>query len=82
MQPAAFDRRVYEGSQVHSLDLIARDAQDHNGQFQKVSDADFVSNGGRASVFSSSRSALHAHAGFGGMTLLTECKLVEGTVLD
>lgn len=64
MQPAAFDRRVYEGSQVHSLDLIARDAQDHNGQFQKVSDADFVSNGGRASVFSSSRSALHAHAGF------------------
>lgn len=63
-QPAAFDRRVYEGSQTHSLDLIARDAQDHNGQFQKVSDAGFVSNGGRASVFSFSRSALHAHAGF------------------
>lgn len=64
MEPAAFDRRIYEGSQTHSLDLIARDAQDHNGQFQKVSDAGFSSRGGRASVFSYSRSALHAHAGF------------------
>ncbi len=64
MEPAAFDRRIYEGSQTHSLDLIARDAQDHNGQFQKVSDAGFTSRGGRASVFSYSRSALHAHAGF------------------
>ncbi len=64
MEPAAFDRRIYEGSQTHSLDLIARDAQDHNGQFQKVSDAGFSSRGGRASVFSFSRSALHAHAGF------------------
>lgn len=64
MPPAAFDRRIYEGSRVHSLDLIARDAQDHNNQFGKVSEAGFSSRGGRASVFSYSRSPLHAHAGF------------------
>lgn len=62
--PAAFDRRIYQGSLVHSLDLIARDAQDHTNQFQRVRDAGFDYNGGNASVFSYTRSPLHGHAGF------------------
>lgn len=61
--PAVFDFRMYEGSLAHSLDLIARDAQDHNNQFQRIEDAGFFCNGGRVSVFSFSESALHAHAG-------------------
>ena len=31
--PAAFDVRLYNAAKAHSDDLIARDAQDHNGQF-------------------------------------------------
>jgi len=62
--PAAFDRRLYEASLAHSLDLIARDAQDHNGQFARVDASGFVYTGGRASVFSYARSALNAHAAF------------------
>lgn len=63
-QPAAFDRRIYEGSLVHSLDLIARDAQDHNSQFDRVRDAGFRLNGGNASVFSYAQNPVYAHAGF------------------
>ena len=62
--PAAFDRRIYLGSETHSLDLIARDAQDHNNQFQRVSDAGFSISGANASVFSFSENPVHAHAGF------------------
>ncbi|NER51232.1 MAG: hypothetical protein F6J92_32105 [Symploca sp. SIO1A3] len=62
--PAAFDRRIYQGSLVHSQDLIARDAQDHNNQFDRVRDAGFSLNGGNASVFSYSRDPVYAHAGF------------------
>jgi len=62
--PAAFDRRIYEGSVAHSQDLIARDAQDHNQQFDRVRDAGFSLNGGNASVFSFARDAVYAHAGF------------------
>ena len=62
--PAAFDRRLYEASLAHSLDLIGRDAQDHDGQFSRVGDSGFVHAGGRASVFSYARSALNAHAAF------------------
>jgi hypothetical protein len=60
--PAAFDRRLYEASLAHSLDLIARDAQDHVGQLQAVDDAGFAYSGGRLSVFSYADSALNAHA--------------------
>ena len=61
--PAAFDARLWQGSKDHSDDLIARDAQDHNGQFNKLS-VYFTYNGGSASVFSYSKDAVHAHAGF------------------
>jgi len=62
--PAAFDRRLYEASLAHSLDLIDRDAQDHDEQFSRVGDSGFVHTGGRASVFAYARSALNAHAAF------------------
>jgi hypothetical protein len=60
--PAAFDRRLYEASLAHSLDLIARDAQDHNGQIQRVLASGFDHAGGRISAFSYADSALNAHA--------------------
>jgi len=60
--PAAFDIRLHDASEAHSLDLIARDAQDHNGQFDKIGASGFDCNGGRVSVFSYSQSALNAHA--------------------
>jgi len=63
-QPAAFDRHIYLGSLAHSLDLIERDAQDHNDQFNKVKDAGFSYNSAGASVFSFTKSALYGHAGF------------------
>ena len=61
--PGAFDSRVYQGSLDHSNDLIARDAQDHNGQFDKIK-VYFTMNGGSASVYSYSKDPIHAHAGF------------------
>jgi hypothetical protein len=60
--PAAFDRRLYDASLAHSLDLIARDAQDHVGQIEAVDASGFVYTGGRLSVFSYADSALNAHA--------------------
>lgn len=60
--PAAFDIRLHGASAAHSADLVARDAQDHNGQIAKVQASGFSCNGGRFSVFAYSRSALHAHA--------------------
>lgn len=62
--PAAFDRRLHAGSTAHSLDLIARDAQDHNGQFDRMDAAGFHANGAYASVFSFAMDPVHAHAGF------------------
>ena len=60
--PAAFDIRLHDASVLHSEALIARDAQDHTGQFDKVYASGFNCNGGRASVFSYTRSPLHGHA--------------------
>jgi len=60
--PAAFDVRLYNASRDHSLDLIARNAQDHTGQNEKVAASGFACNGGRISVFSYARSALNSHA--------------------
>jgi hypothetical protein len=62
--PAAFDRRLYEASKAHSLDLISRDAQDHEGQFERITAAGFSFSSGRVNVFSYAESSFHAHAGF------------------
>ena len=59
--PAAFDRRLYEASRVHSADLIARRAQDHNYQTERITAAGFSFAMARVSVFSYSESALAAH---------------------
>lgn len=60
--PAAFDIRLHDASELHSLDLIDRNAQDHTGQWDKVQATTFACNGARLSVFSYSTSALNAHA--------------------
>jgi len=62
--PAAFDVRLYEAALAHSLDLIARDAQDHDGQFARVDTAGFKASGMRGNVFSFSREPLYGHAAF------------------
>lgn len=64
MPPAAFDVRLYNAAKVHSDDLIARDAQDHDGQFDKVTDAGFSYMAIRGNVFSYSLDAVYGHAGF------------------
>jgi hypothetical protein len=60
--PAAFDVRLYNAALAHSLDLIARDAQDHVGQFDRIDAAGFQFTEARVSVFSFADSALNAHA--------------------
>lgn len=62
--PAAFDRRLYAAAKAHSDDLVARDAQDHTNQFQRVTDAGFHYTNGRGSVFSYTRNGIYGHAGF------------------
>ena len=62
--PAAFDRRLYLAAKAHSDDLIARDAQDHIGQFDRVADQNFVFSAARGNVFSKNRYALYGHAAF------------------
>jgi hypothetical protein len=60
--PAAFDRRLYEASRLHSEYLISINGQNHNDQFERVLDSGFQPNGGRLSVFSYADSPLNAHA--------------------
>jgi uncharacterized protein YkwD len=60
--PAAFDRRLYNAALAHSLDLIARDAQDHTNQFDRVDAAGFHSTQMRGCVFSYAKSGLNNHA--------------------
>jgi len=60
--PAAFDIRLHDASVLHSLDLIERDTQDHEGQIALVQASPFDCDGGRFSVFSYTQSALHGHA--------------------
>ncbi len=62
--PAAFDVRLYNAAKVHSDDLIARDAQDHTNQFERVEDAGFIRGDARGNVYSYTKSAVHGHAGF------------------
>lgn len=62
MPPAAFDRRLYEAAYQHSLNLIARDAQDHDGQFDLVNSSGFVYTAARGNVFSYADNGLNCHA--------------------
>lgn len=62
--PAAFDIRLYNAAKAHSDDLIDRDAQDHTGQFDRVTAAGFSLVSYRGNVFSYAKSGLNAHAGF------------------
>ncbi len=62
--PAAFDVRLYKAALAHSKDLIVRDAQDHNNQFDRINNAGFNYMAARGSVFSYAESALYGHAGF------------------
>ncbi len=62
--PAAFDCRIYQGSKMHSDDLITRDAQDHTNQITRIADAGFTHSGIAVSVYSYSLDPIYAHAGF------------------
>lgn len=62
--PAAFDVRLYNAAHAHSLDLIARDAQDHTGQFDRIPAAGFEYTAARGSVAAYADSGLGAHGGF------------------
>ncbi len=62
--PAAFDMRLYTAAKAHSDDLIARDAQDHNGQFDRIDAAGFQWQSCRGNVFSYATDALNAHGGW------------------
>jgi uncharacterized protein YkwD len=59
--PAAFNVLLYNAAKTHSDDLIQRDAQDHNGQFDRVDAAGFHYSSARGNVFSYASSALNAH---------------------
>ena len=62
--PAAFDVRLHYAARAHSLDLIARDAQDHTGQFTHVGNSGFQYYQLRGNVFSYTEYALYGHAAF------------------
>ncbi|MCL4859219.1 MAG: CAP domain-containing protein [Caldilineaceae bacterium] len=62
--PAAFDNRLYAAAHAHSTDLIMRDTQDHQGQFERIVEAGFFCRQARANVFAYAHNALYAHAGF------------------
>lgn len=62
--PAAFDVRLYTAAKAHSEDLIARNAQDHNGQIAHVDDAGFSYTSVRGIVFSYMESVIYGHAAF------------------
>ncbi len=62
--PAAFDVRLHEAALSHSEYLVSEDAQNHTGQFQRISDAGFAYSSARASVFSYSQNGPYGHAGF------------------
>jgi len=62
--PAAFDVRLYNAAKAHSEDLITRNEQDHDGQFDRVTAAGFVYQSLRGNVFSYTKNAVYGHAGF------------------
>jgi hypothetical protein len=64
MPPAAFDARLYEAARAHSLDMIARDRQDHSGQKDRVNDSGFQSLGHRGNAYAFSQYGLEGHTAF------------------
>ncbi len=62
--PAAFDARLYEAALAHSLDMIARDRQDHVGQRDRVATAGFETRVHRGNAYAFSEFALEGHAAF------------------
>lgn len=64
MPPAAFDARLHAAALAHSLDMIARDRQDHLGQSQRVRDAGFHALQQRGNAYAFSEFALEGHAAF------------------
>ncbi len=62
--PAAFDARLYEAALAHSLDMIARDRQDHVGQRDRVTAAGFQTLSHRGNAYAFSQFALEGHAAF------------------
>lgn len=62
--PAAFDARLYLAASNHSAYLISIDGQNHNGQFQRITDQGFHYSSARGSVYAYSEDAIYGHAGF------------------
>jgi hypothetical protein len=62
--PAAFDVRLYNAANTHSQDLISRNTQDHNGQFELIDTAGFHYWAAAGNVFSYMKNALYGHAAF------------------
>ncbi len=62
--PAAFDIRLFNAAQTHTLDLIARNTQDHQNQFTRITDAGFHYISARGNVFAYAKHGLYCHAGW------------------
>jgi len=62
--PAAFDYRLYDAARAHAVNLIGRDAQDHDGQLDRINETGIGWYHYRGSVYSYSDTALQAHAAF------------------
>jgi hypothetical protein len=61
--PAAFDRRLYDASYAHSLDLIKRDADDHEGQIERIKTARFAYDRTLVNVYAFAETPIYCHAG-------------------
>ncbi|MES2707609.1 MAG: hypothetical protein V4726_13525 [Verrucomicrobiota bacterium] len=60
--PAAFDRRLHRGAELHSVYMISTDSQTHDGQGDLLNDSGFVWDTALLSVFAYCENAVHAHA--------------------
>jgi hypothetical protein len=61
--PAAFDRRLYDASYAHSLDLIQRNAQDHMGQIERITAAGFAFGSAFVNAYAYAETPIFCHAG-------------------
>ncbi len=62
--PAAFDRRLYYAAKGHSEFLISTDAQNHDGQFDLITDEGFSYRSCGGNVYSYAKNPIYGHAGF------------------
>ena len=62
--PAAFDARLYRAASNHCAYLISIDGQNHDGQFDRVTNESFNVSSWRGSVFAYAYHPLYAHAAF------------------